>query len=62
MSDPATTTTVSSSANNGLLEKLGLLLVALVVLRVTRVAMTFAYRSLFGGHVDFLKCGKWAGT
>jgi hypothetical protein len=50
------------------LEKLGLLLVALVVLRLTRAAMRFAYRHVFGpsalcrGTVDFVKCGKWAGT
>lgn len=57
----------SSTAANGVLEKLGLLLVAIVVLRVTRAAMGFLYKHVLGpsalcrGTVDFVKCGKWAG-
>lgn len=55
-------------STNSVLEKLGLLLVALVVLRLTRAAMKFAYKHVLGpsalcrGTVDFVKCGKWAGT
>lgn len=62
------TTSTGGSSTNSVLEKLGLLLVALVVLRLTRAAMRFAYRHVFGpsalcrGTVDFVKCGKWAGT
>ncbi|KAE9527886.1 hypothetical protein AGLY_012710, partial [Aphis glycines] len=69
----STTAGQSTSASagvstNSVLEKLGLLLIALVVLRLTRAAMKFAYRHVLGpsalcrGTVDFVKCGKWAGT
>ncbi|XP_060860334.1 very-long-chain 3-oxoacyl-CoA reductase-like [Metopolophium dirhodum] len=68
MSSTAGQSTSSSggSSTNSVLEKLGLLLVALVVLRLTRATMRFAYRHVFGpsalcrGTVDFVKCGKWA--
>jgi hypothetical protein len=62
------TSASAGTSTNSVLEKLGLLLVALVVLRLTRAAMRFAYRHVFGpsalcrGTVDFVKCGKWAGT
>lgn len=68
MSSAAGQTTSAGTATNSVLEKLGLLLVALVVLRLTRATMRFAYRHAFGpsglcrGSVDFVKCGKWAGT
>lgn len=70
MSSSAGLSTSSSggSSTNSILEKLGLLLVALVVLYLTRATMRFAYRHVFGpsalcrGTVDFVKCGKWAGT
>lgn len=59
--------TATGASTNSLLEKLGLLLVALVVLRFTRTIIGFTYRHLLGpsvlcrGAVDFAKCGKWAG-
>jgi hypothetical protein len=71
MSSPAasaTSTAASVASTNSVLEKLGLLLVAIVVLRFTRAAMQFIYRHVLGpsalcrGSVDFAKCGKWAGT
>lgn len=58
---------MSTPNTNSLLEKLGLLLVAVVVFRVTRITVRLFYRHVLGpsalcrGNVNFAKCGKWAG-